>query len=144
MIALIQRVKHANVTVQQEMVGEIGQGLLVLLGVEQGDDESKAQRLLERVLSYRVFSDDAGKMNVNVVDVGGALLVVSQFTLVADTRKGTRPSFSSGATPELAQKLYHYFCEQASQRIHTQTGQFAAEMQVSLQNDGPVTFWLQV
>lgn len=144
MIALIQRVKHANVTVQQEMVGEIGQGLLVLLGVEQGDDESKAQRLLERVLSYRVFSDDAGKMNVNVVDAGGALLVVSQFTLVADTRKGTRPSFSSGATPELAQKLYHYFCEQASQRIHTQTGQFAAEMQVSLQNDGPVTFWLQV
>lgn len=144
MIALIQRVKHANVTVQQEIVGEIGQGLLVLLGVEQGDDESKAQRLLERVLSYRVFSDDAGKMNVNVVDAGGALLVVSQFTLVADTRKGTRPSFSSGATPELAQKLYHYFCEQASQRIHTQTGQFAAEMQVSLQNDGPVTFWLQV
>lgn len=144
MIALIQRVKHANVTVQQEIVGEIGQGLLVLLGVEQGDDESKAQRLLERVLSYRVFSDDVGKMNVNVVDAGGALLVVSQFTLVADTRKGTRPSFSSGATPELAQKLYHYFCEQASQRIHTQTGQFAAEMQVSLQNDGPVTFWLQV
>lgn len=144
MIALIQRVKHANVTVQQEMVGEIGQGLLVLLGVEQGDDEGKAQRLLERVLSYRVFSDDAGKMNVNVVDADGALLVVSQFTLVADTRKGTRPSFSSGATPELAQKLYHYFCEQASQRIHTQTGQFAAEMQVSLQNDGPVTFWLQV
>lgn len=144
MIGLIQRVRQAKVEVAGEIVGQIEQGLLVLLGVEQGDDQAKANRLLDKVLNYRVFSDDAGKMNLNVQQVGGQLLVVSQFTLVADTQKGLRPSFSRGATPQEAEQLYHYFVQQAQQKIITQTGQFAADMQVSLQNDGPVTFWLQL
>ncbi|MDG6895126.1 D-aminoacyl-tRNA deacylase [Volucribacter amazonae] len=144
MIALIQRVRYAKVEVADKIVGQIEQGLLVLLGVEQGDDQAKADRLLGKVLNYRVFSDDAGKMNLNVQQVGGQVLVVSQFTLVADTHKGLRPSFSRGATPAEAERLYHYFVQQAQQKIITQTGQFAADMQVSLQNDGPVTFWLQV
>lgn len=144
MIGLIQRVKWAKVEVDNQTVGEISTGLLVLLGVEQGDDQAKADRLLEKVLNYRVFADEQGKMNLNVQQAGGSLLVVSQFTLAADTQKGLRPSFSRGATPALAQTLYDYFHQQAALKIHTQTGQFAADMQVSLQNDGPVTFWLQV
>jgi len=144
MIALIQRVKWAKVEVEQQTVGQISQGLLVLLGVEQGDDSAKADKLLEKVLNYRVFSDEQGKMNLNVQQAGGSLLVVSQFTLAADTNKGLRPSFSRGAAPQEANALYEYFHQQAAQKIHTQTGQFAADMQVSLQNDGPVTFWLQV
>lgn len=144
MIALIQRVKWAKVEVDREIVGEIAGGLLVLLGVEQGDDEAKSDRLLEKVLNYRVFSDDNGKMNLNVQQAGGSLLVVSQFTLAADTQKGLRPSFSRGASPADAERLYDYFHQQAATKIATQTGQFAADMQVSLQNDGPVTFWLQV
>lgn len=144
MIGLIQRVKWAKVEVENQTVGEIEQGLLVLLGVEQDDDEAKADKLLEKVLNYRIFSDEQGKMNLNVQQAGGSLLVVSQFTLAADTNKGLRPSFSKGAKPTDAERLYDYFHQQASQKIHTQTGQFAADMQVSLQNDGPVTFWLQV
>lgn len=144
MIALIQRVKWAKVEVENNIVGEISQGLLVLLGVEAEDNEVKADKLLEKVLHYRIFSDEQGKMNLNVQQASGSLLVVSQFTLAADTHKGLRPSFSRGAAPAKANCLYEYFHQQASKKIHTQTGQFAAEMQVSLQNDGPVTFWLQV
>ncbi|EPP1034461.1 D-aminoacyl-tRNA deacylase [Cronobacter turicensis] len=145
MIALIQRVTHASVRVGEEVTGEIGPGLLVLLGVEKEDDEQKANRLCERVLGYRIFSDEQGKMNLNVQQAGGSVLVVSQFTLPADTEKGLRPSFSRGAPPVQAQALYNYFvsrCRAAG--ITTETGRFAADMQVSLTNDGPVTFWLQI
>lgn len=145
MIALIQRVLNASVTVEGQTVGKIGPGLLVLLGVEQDDNEQKAQRLCERVLGYRIFGDENDKMNLNVQQAGGSLLVVSQFTLVADTQKGMRPSFSRGAEPPEADRLYRYFVEQCQERgIETQTGEFAADMQVALVNDGPVTFWLQV
>lgn len=144
MIALIQRVKNANVKVNQTIIGEIKQGILVLLGVEQGDDQNKADRLAEKVLNYRIFSDENGKMNLNVQQIQGELLVVSQFTLAADTKKGLRPSFSRSGDPALAQSLYHYFVEKCRENVPVQTGQFAADMQVSLINDGPVTFWLQV
>ncbi|QWQ17214.2 D-aminoacyl-tRNA deacylase [Providencia rettgeri] len=145
MIALIQRVTQASVVVEQKIVGQINTGLLVLLGVEKDDDEQKAKRLCEKVLGYRIFSDEQGKMNLNVQQAGGSLLVVSQFTLAADTKKGMRPSFSGGAEPERADALYQYFVEQSRlQGIETQTGEFAADMQVNLTNDGPVTFWLQV
>lgn len=144
MIALIQRVAHAKVEVSQQTIGNINKGLLVFLGVEKEDNETKANKLLDKVLAYRVFPDENGKMNLNICQAGGALLVVSQFTLAADTQKGLRPNFSTAATPDVAQKLYTYFTQQAAQRITTQTGEFAAHMQVSLQNDGPVTFWLQV
>ena len=144
MIALIQRVKQASVSVNNQIIGEIAQGLLVLLGVEQGDNEQKAIRLSEKVLGYRIFSDNDGKMNLNVQQINGKLLVVSQFTLAADTQKGMRPSFTKGASPDMANELYQFFVKQCQQHIETQTGQFAADMQVSLINDGPVTFWLQV
>ncbi|MCW8346218.1 D-aminoacyl-tRNA deacylase [Vibrio sp. ZSDZ65] len=144
MIALIQRVSESSVSVDGQIVGEIGKGLLVLLGVEKGDDEVKAKRLVERVATYRVFEDDAGKMNLNVKEVGGSLLVVSQFTLPADTKKGTRAGFSRGANPADAERLYDYFSEQCRNVLPTECGQFAADMKVSLVNDGPVTFWLQV
>lgn len=144
MIALIQRVSRASVTVADEVTGEIGPGLLVLLGVEKDDDEQKANRLCERVLGYRIFSDAEGKMNLNVQQAGGSVLVVSQFTLAADTERGMRPSFSKGAAPDRAEALYEYFVARCRQQeMHTQTGRFAADMQVSLVNDGPVTFWLQ-
>lgn len=145
MIALIQRVSAASVAVEGAIVGEINHGLLVLLGVEQGDDEQKATRLCEKVIGYRIFSDDNGKMNVNVQQAGGSVLVVSQFTLAADTQKGMRPSFSRGAAPAEAERLYQYFVGQCREHgLTTETGRFAADMQVSLVNDGPVTFWLQV
>ncbi|SLM61178.1 MULTISPECIES: D-aminoacyl-tRNA deacylase [Dickeya] len=145
MIALIQRVSAASVVVDGDTIGEIAHGLLVLLGVEQGDDEQKATRLCEKVIGYRIFSDDNGKMNLNVQQAGGSLLVVSQFTLAADTQKGMRPSFSRGAAPVQADSLYQYFVGQCRERgLVTQTGRFAADMKVSLVNDGPVTFWLQV
>ncbi|MFL4558050.1 D-aminoacyl-tRNA deacylase [Yersinia kristensenii] len=145
MIALIQRALSANVVVDGKVVGEIGPGLLILLGVEQGDTEQKAQRLCEKVLGYRVFGDENDKMNLNVQQTGGSVLVVSQFTLVADTQKGMRPSFSRGAVPTEAARLYEYFVAQCSERgVKTETGLFAADMKVSLVNDGPVTFWLQV
>ncbi|URL01936.1 D-aminoacyl-tRNA deacylase [Avibacterium sp. 20-126] len=144
MIALIQRVTQAKVEINGEITGQIQQGLLVLLGVQKEDDENKADRLMEKVLNYRVFSDEQGKMNLNVQQVNGELLVVSQFTLVADTQKGLRPSFSNGAAPQKAEQLYDYFVQKCSERISTATGRFAADMQVSLTNDGPVTFWLEM
>lgn len=144
MIALIQRVSEAAVKVDGEIVGAIDQGLLVLLGVEKGDDEAKAKRLVERVTTYRVFEDEAGKMNLNVQQVNGQVLVVSQFTLPADTKKGTRAGFSRGAHPVDAQRLYDYFADQCQSVLPTERGRFAADMKVSLVNDGPVTFWLQV
>ena len=144
MIALIQRVTQASVTIDNQIVGQIQNGLLVLLGVEQGDNEQKAIRLCERVLGYRIFSDADGKMNLNVQQAGGNLLVVSQFTLAADTQKGMRPSFTKGAKPEEAQRMYEFFVSECQKTIHTETGQFAADMKVQLTNDGPVTFWLQV
>lgn len=145
MIALIQRVSSASVTVDNAVTGEIGHGLLVLLGVEKGDDEKRADRLAERVLGYRIFSDEKGKMNLNVQQAGGSVLVVSQFTLAADTQKGMRPSFSGGAEPAEAERLYHYFSDACRQQgMTTANGRFAADMKVALVNDGPVTFWLQV
>ncbi|MCD1126506.1 D-tyrosyl-tRNA(Tyr) deacylase [Jinshanibacter sp. LJY008] len=144
MMALIQRVTRADVVVGGEMVGAINKGLLILLGVEKDDTNEKAERLCERVLGYRIFSDDQGKMNLNVQQAGGSVLVVSQFTLVADTQKGMRPSFSRGATPQDAERLYQYFSDCCRRTITTETGIFAADMQVSLVNDGPVTFSLQV
>jgi D-tyrosyl-tRNA(Tyr) deacylase len=144
-IALLQRVSRASVTVDGEMVGCIGPGLLVLLGVERGDSIAQAERLLERVLTYRIFGDDAGKMNRSVLDTGGDVLVVSQFTLAADTQSGTRPGFQTAATPELGAELYEHFVDSARRRVATvATGRFGAHMQVESLNDGPVTFRLQV
>ncbi|OOF48473.1 D-tyrosyl-tRNA(Tyr) deacylase [Rodentibacter trehalosifermentans] len=144
MIALIQRVTQARVEVNGETIGQIGKGLLVLLGVEKEDDRAKADKLAEKVLNYRIFSDENDKMNLNVQQAGGALLVVSQFTLAADTQKGLRPSFSKGADPALANELYEYFSQKCAEKIPVENGCFAADMQVSLTNDGPVTFWLRV
>lgn len=145
MIALLQRVSMAQVVIAGVTVGAIERGLLVLLGVEAGDGKAEADRLLERLLNYRVFSDEAGKMNLSLRDVGGGLLLVPQFTLAADTRKGLRPGFSTAAPPELGRSLFEHVVVQA-QRDHAQvaTGRFGADMQVTLTNDGPVTFWLQV
>ena len=142
MIALIQRVSSAKVEVDGEIVGQIGKGLLVLLGVEKDDDRQKADKLAEKVLNYRVFSDADDKMNLNVQQAAGEVLVVSQFTLVADTQKGLRPSFSKGATPSLANELYEYFTQKCGEKVKVECGRFAADMQVSLVNEGPVTFWL--
>lgn len=144
MKALIQRVSRARVEVANECTGEIGPGILLLLGVEKSDDEAAADKLLNKVLGYRIFGDADGKMNLNLQQAGGGLLIVSQFTLVADTRKGLRPSFSSGAAPEQGERLYDYFVERARQ-LHPEiaTGRFGADMQVSLTNDGPVTFLLE-
>lgn len=144
MIALIQRVSEASVNVDGETVGEISNGLLVLLGVEQGDTQAKAKRLSERVLGYRIFNDENDKMNLNVQQTNGSVLVVSQFTLAADTKKGMRPGFSYGADPAEAECLYEYFSDCCQQVVPTERGRFAADMKVSLLNDGPVTFWLQI
>lgn len=144
MIALIQRVTQAQVSVSDKVVGKIDHGLLVLLGVEKEDDQAKARKLAEKVVNYRIFSDDNGKMNLNLQQAGGSLLVVSQFTLAADTHKGMRPSFSRGAAPDEACNLYEFFSHYCRQLgVVTENGQFAADMQVTLTNDGPVTFWLQ-
>lgn len=144
MRGLIQRVSQAKVEVSGETVGEIGAGILLLLGVEREDNEAKADKLLHKVQNYRIFSDDAGKMNLSLQDIRGELLVVSQFTLVAETAKGMRPGFSKGATPAEGERLYNYFVNKAKETgLKIQTGQFAADMQVSLTNDGPVTFWLE-
>lgn len=144
MIGLIQRVSEASVSVEGNVVGQIGRGLLVLAGVEKYDTHSTAQRLLERILAYRVFPDESGRMNLSLADIGGDLLLVPQFTLAADTRKGTRPSFSSAASPELGAEMFDYFVKLAREK-HTrvETGEFGADMKLSLVNDGPVTFWLQ-
>ncbi|EWH08936.1 D-tyrosyl-tRNA(Tyr) deacylase [Catenovulum agarivorans DS-2] len=145
MIALLQRVSQASVTVNNQVISNINQGILVLLGVEKGDDEAKAKRLAERVAGYRIFEDENGKTNLSVKDVAGEILVVSQFTLAADTKKGMRPSFSNAAAPDLANQLYLYFAQQIElQGIRVQTGQFQADMKVSLTNDGPMTFRLEI
>ena len=144
MIGLIQRVSQASVTVDGTVIGDIDQGILLLLGVQRGDDEAKADKLLNKLLNYRIFPDDDGKMNRSLRDIGGELLVVSQFTLAADTSKGTRPGFSRAAAPADAERLYEYFLSCAEQEITTAAGRFGADMNVSLTNDGPVTFWLEV
>ena len=144
MIALIQRVSEASVVVDDLIVGSIKKGLLVFLAVEKQDDDNKAKRLSEKVLGYRVFEDDKGKMNLNVEQAAGELLIVSQFTLAADTNKGARPSFN-GASPDEANRLYELFSTCCKSRgIKTENGVFAADMKVQLVNDGPVTFWLQI
>lgn len=145
MQGLIQRVKHAKVEVGGQVTGHIEQGILLLLGVEKLDDKATADKLLHKVSNYRIFSDENDKMNLSLSDIEGELLVVSQFTLAADTKKGMRPSFSSAATPQQASELYEYFVSQAKDKgLKVATGQFAADMQVSLCNDGPVTFNLTV
>ena len=145
MKALIQRVSSASVSVAGEVVGEIENGLLVFVGIEKGDTHAQGQRMAERLLSYRVFSDPEGKMNRSVADVDGGLLMISQFTLAADTNKGKRASFSSAAPPEEAKSLFDSLVEElGSQHPHIATGRFGADMQVSLINDGPVTFLLTV
>lgn len=144
MLGLIQRVSAASVVVGQDVIGEINQGILLFLGVQKTDGALEADRLLQKILNYRIFSDSAEKMNLSLSDIRGGLLVVSQFTLAAGTKKGLRPSFSSAAPPEIAERLYDYFLAQASSH-HTSvhSGQFGANMQVSLCNDGPVTFMLE-
>jgi len=144
LIALLQRVSQAQVSVDGNVVGSIGAGLLVLLGVRPADDETAARRLLERLLQYRIFSDDAGKMNLSLVQVQGELLLVPQFTLAADTVKGLRPGFSTAAPPEQGRRLFDFFVQAARERLgQVQTGVFGAHMQVSLTNEGPVTIWLE-
>lgn len=144
MIALLQRVRRAAVEVDAQQVGAIGSGLLVLLGVEALDNQTSMQKLADKVLKYRLFNDENGKMNLNVQQAGGAMLVVSQFTLAADTNSGLRPSFTPAALPQQAEPLYLAFVDYCrAQGVVVETGLFGADMQVSLVNDGPVTFWLQ-
>jgi len=144
MIGLLQRVTSAQVVVDGAIIGAIDGGLMVLVCAEKGDTEREADQLLTKLLAYRVFSDEAGKMNKSVTDVAGGLLLVPQFTLAADTNSGTRPSFSPAASPADGQRLFDYFVQQArSRHAVVETGQFGADMKVSLTNDGPVTFWLQ-
>ena len=145
MIALVQRVAEASVSAAGETLGEIGAGILALVAVERGDGEAEAARLAEKVVSYRVFPDAAGKMNLSLKDTGGGLLAVPQFTLAADTDSGLRPSFSRAALPEEGKRLFAKFLERSSQSISVvKAGRFGADMQVRLVNDGPVTFWLRV
>jgi D-aminoacyl-tRNA deacylase len=143
-IALIQRVSSAAVTVDSRVVGEIGRGILALVGIERGDGAAQLERLLERVLTYRVFEDEAGRMNLSLADIDGGLLLVPQFTLAADTHKGTRPGFSGAEAPPVARTMFGQLVAEARRR-HRQVacGEFGAHMRVSLVNDGPVTFWLQ-
>ena len=143
MRALIQRVCEAQVTIDGEVVGRIGQGFVVLLGVGQGDDEAVAERLWEKIFKLRIFEDDAGKTNLALSDVGGEVMVVSQFTLYADCHKGNRPSFTKAGSPEDAERLYHYFVDLVRRDVPTVAeGRFGADMKVSLTNDGPFTLWL--
>ncbi|MCW8922688.1 MAG: D-aminoacyl-tRNA deacylase [Gammaproteobacteria bacterium] len=145
MIGLLQRVSCASVTVASERIAEIERGLVVLLGVEKNDGIEQAERLVKKLLGYRVFADDDGKMNLSVLDIAGEVLLVPQFTLAADTGSGLRPSFSSAAPPEQGAELFAAVVDIMSQQIpQLQTGQFGADMAVELINDGPVTFWLQV
>jgi len=144
-IGLLQRVDGASVEVDGREIARIGKGLLVLVGVERGDDEAVADRLLERLASYRVFADAAGRMNLSLTDAGLGLLLVPQFTLAADTAKGLRPGFSRAAEPPEAERLFGYMAKRAEKRLPgTQSGRFGAHMRVSLINDGPVTFWIRV
>lgn len=143
MIGLIQRVTHAQVEVDQQVVGKIGNGILALIGIEKSDTEKQAEKLCDRMLNYRIFDDENGKMNVSLKEVSGGLLLVSQFTLVAETNKGTRPGFSTGMPPEEGKRLFEYLVNFAKQHYaRAEAGIFGANMQVSLCNDGPVTFIL--
>ena len=143
MIALLQRVSHAKVTVDEKVTGEIGQGWLVLLGVGKGDTDNHALWMADRLIGLRAFADENGKMNLSVKDVAGSVLVVSQFTLMADCQSGRRPSFTNAAPPDEANRLYEFFVDQIRQlQVPVQTGEFGAIMAVELLNDGPVTFWL--
>jgi len=145
MIGLLQRVTQASVSVDGRVIGKIDRGLLVLVGVQRGDSDRDADRLLERLLTYRVFPDEQDRMNRSLQDVGGGLLLVSQFTLAADTSKGTRPGFSPAAEPAEGRRLFDYMTTRARERHPVvETGEFGASMQVALINDGPVTFWLEV
>ncbi|MCL1886434.1 MAG: D-aminoacyl-tRNA deacylase [Betaproteobacteria bacterium] len=145
MIALLQRVSHARVIVDGDTVGHIGKGLVVLLCAERGDTKKEADNLLNRLVNYRVFNDNNGKMNLSLITVEGELLLVPQFTLAANTRSGTRPSFSHAAPPDIGQHLFDYFAQQAKEKgIKVETGRFGAHMEVELVNDGPVTLWLHV
>lgn len=145
MIGLLQRVTTAQVAVEGESVAKIDQGLLVLVGIERGDTAGCADRLLERLLGYRVFPDADGKMNLSLLDIGGGLLLVPQFTLAADTQKGMRPSFTPAADPARGRELFDYLVTRARDRHpNTGAGRFGADMKVMLVNDGPVTFWLRV
>jgi D-tyrosyl-tRNA(Tyr) deacylase len=145
MIGLLQRVSRASVAVAGEVVGKIGPGLLLLLGVERGDSEAESGRLEERVLTYRIFEDENGRMNRSLLDTGGSILIVPQFTLAADTKKGTRPGFQTAAPPDEGERLYEHFVVAVRRRVATvATGRFGAHMAVELVNDGPVTFWLQI
>lgn len=145
MIGLLQRVSRASVAIDEREAGCIGPGLLVLVGVQRGDSQREADRLLERLATYRVFADTEGRMNLSLADTGGGLLLVPQFTLAADTRKGTRPGFSRAADPAEGAVLFAYLLEAARKRLPVvQSGEFGAHMSVTLTNDGPVTFWLEV
>ena len=145
MIGLIQRVTEASVTVENSVIASINHGLVVLLGVEKRDDINTAERLVEKLLAYRVFSDDEGKMNQSVTQTGGEVLLVPQFTLVADTNKGLRPSFSKAAPPEQGRALFDAVVDIMQLKLSgVKTGRFGADMAVQLINDGPVTFWIQV
>ena len=145
MIALLQRVRNASVTVEGSVVGAIGTGLLVFVGVERGDGDAQAARLAERILAYRVFADEQGKMHRSVADIQGGVLLVPQFTLAADTSRGNRASFSSAAAPDEGRRLFDRMVDEVRARhAEVATGRFGADMQVALVNDGPVTFWLQV
>ena len=145
MILLIQRVSEAFVSVEDAVVGKIGRGLLAFVAVEPGDDEATGRRLVDRAVAYRVFADAEGRMNRSLADVGGELLLVSQFTLAADTRKGLRPSFTTAAAPEVGRQLFERVAEYAREALpgKVATGRFGADMKVALVNDGPVTFWLR-
>ncbi|MFA8441460.1 D-aminoacyl-tRNA deacylase [Yoonia sp.] len=145
MRALIQRVTEASVRVEDEVIGEIGKGLLILVCAMEGDDPAKSKALAAKISKLRIFTDDAGKMNKSVLDVGGAALIVSQFTLAADTSRGNRPGFSAAAKPDIGRALYELFvADMGDLGIVTATGAFGADMAVSLTNDGPVTIWLDV
>ncbi len=145
MIALIQRVSSASVTVQNEKIAAIGNGLLAFVGIEKDDEWKNAEKLAQKMLNYRIFSDSADRMNLNVQQVGGSLLLVSQFTLVANTSKGNRPGFDSAMPPSKAEPFFDDFCDYISNCYpHVARGQFGANMQIELINDGPVTFWLKV
>lgn len=144
MIGLIQRVTDANVVIEGHKIAEIDQGILVLLGVEKADTEQNAKDLLNKIINFRIFEDENRKMNLSLLNTNGSLLIVPQFTLPADTNKGTRPSFASAAPPELGIKLFEHFVILANEQLpEVETGKFGADMKVSLTNDGPVTFWLQ-
>lgn len=144
MLSVIQRVTHANVMVDGSIIGEIKQGIVALIAIEKGDGETEAKQLIDRILNYRIFADSEDKMNLSLKDINGGLLFIPQFTLAANTKKGTRPSFTSAAPPSISKPLFEYTVHYAQQQYKTiSAGQFGADMKVSLCNDGPVTFSLK-